>query len=162
MTPEKCCSTFESMMSKHLLPIKFASTSCYITLGWMPQNNSYDGLMPLDNNPLPSPMLIRCMSPYGVTRPKWVKLNIKRIRTLYAKMPKRDLNLQSIKSYIAILAATNVNYGIYLSIDNTYWKCAVCIQTPHLSSLTKWTWTASSFPFLAPLIDGGGLEHPMK
>ena len=41
---------------------------------WSVNIGSGDGLVPSGKKPKPEPMLTRSVSPYGVTRPQWVKV----------------------------------------------------------------------------------------
>ena len=66
LAPGRCGSNSKSVIFEHMLLIKFVSTSCEISLRWMPQNAFEDnsplveegnGLVPSGNKPLHQPML---------------------------------------------------------------------------------------------------------
>ena len=80
LAPGRCGNHFKSVISKHMLWIKFMGTSCEIALRRMPQNT-------FDNKPTLVQVMAWCsqatsrylsqcwprsLSPYGVTRPQWV------------------------------------------------------------------------------------------
>ena len=80
LTPGRCGFNSESLISEHILQIKFIRISCEITLMWMPQNltnekvniGSGNGLMPSGSKPLPEPVLTKI---YVAIWPQWVNLN---------------------------------------------------------------------------------------
>ena len=60
LAPQRCGSNFESVISKHMLRIKFKSTSCKIAteqLWWWVNIGSGNGLVGWGNMPLREPML---------------------------------------------------------------------------------------------------------
>ena len=79
--PRKMCVIF-SVISEHMLQIKFMSTSCEISPRWMPQDFTDDDISTMVQvmawcHGAPSHYLSQCWPrsewPYGVTRPQWVK-----------------------------------------------------------------------------------------
>ena len=73
-------SNFKSVVFKHMFRIKFVSTSSEIALRWIPEN-TFEGKSTMGQvmawcSHASSHYLRQCwprsMSPYGVTRPKWI------------------------------------------------------------------------------------------
>ena len=86
LAPEWCGSNFKSVISKHMLRIKFMSTSCQIDLRWIPQNTFDDKSTLIQvmkkkiimawwrqtTSHYLSQYWPKSLSPYGVTGPQWV------------------------------------------------------------------------------------------
>ena len=77
--PGRCSSSFESVISKYILRIKIMSTSCEIFHRWMPRNTFDDkSTCAVWQKAITSASVepdlcwTRLMSPYGVSRLKWV------------------------------------------------------------------------------------------
>ena len=81
LLPGRYGNNFESKISRHLLWIKFMSTSCEIALRWMPQHIDKSVLVQLMAwcHQATSHYLDQCcpryMSPHGITRPQWVTVS---------------------------------------------------------------------------------------
>ena len=93
LAPGRCDSDFKSITSKYMLQIKFISNSCKIALRWMPQITFDDTgksslVLVAWCSQATSHYLSQCwpqsMSPYGVTRPQWVKCVNKKCSTITA------------------------------------------------------------------------------
>ena len=79
--PGRCCSNFKSLIWKQLLRITLMSNSSKMPLRWMPETLLYDKSTLVQVmawcRQATSHYLSQCwprsLSPYGVTRPQWVK-----------------------------------------------------------------------------------------
>ena len=79
----RCGSNFKSVITEHILQIKFISTSCEIPPSSMPQNTFNDKLKLVQvmvwchhaTSQYLSPSWLRSLLPQGITRPQWVKVS---------------------------------------------------------------------------------------
>ena len=81
LAPERYGNDSKGVTSKHILQIMFMGTSCKIALRWIAQNTFDDKSALVEviawRCQAPSHFVSQCwprsMSPYGITRPQWVK-----------------------------------------------------------------------------------------